>query len=54
VHVHAIRHWVAIQDASAAVAWSTLEAPLVQLGNVFLPYPPYPATIDGAGVGLVY
>ena len=49
MHVHAIRHWVALQDASATVAWSTLEAPLVQLGNVFLPYPPYPATIDGAG-----
>ena len=48
-HVHAIRHWVALQDAAATVAWGTLEAPLVQLGNVFLPYPPYPATIDGAG-----
>jgi hypothetical protein len=52
-HFHAIRHWVALQDASATVAWSTLEAPLVQLGNVFLPYPPYPPTIDGAGRGLV-
>jgi hypothetical protein len=53
VHVHAIRHWVALQDASATVAWSTLDAPLVQLRNVFLPYPPYPGTIDGAGAGLV-
>jgi len=52
-HVHAIRHWVALQDASATVAWSTLEAPLVQLGNVFLPYPPYPPTIDDAGAGLI-
>jgi hypothetical protein len=52
-HVHAIRHWVALQDASATVAWSTLEAPLVQLGNVFLPYPPYPPTIDDAGQGLI-
>jgi hypothetical protein len=52
-HVHAIRHWVALQDASATVAWSTLEAPLVQLGNVFLPYPPYPPTIDDASAGLI-
>jgi Glycosyl hydrolases family 38 N-terminal domain len=52
-HVHGIRHWVALQDASATVAWSTLEAPLVQLGNVFLPYPPYPPTIDDAGAGLI-
>jgi hypothetical protein len=52
-HFHAIRHWVVLQDATATVAWSTLEAPLVQLGNVFLPYPPYPPTVDGAGRGLV-
>jgi hypothetical protein len=48
-HMHAIRHWVELED----VAWATLEAPLVQLGNLFLPYPPYPTTIDGAGGGFV-
>jgi hypothetical protein len=52
-HFHAIRHWVALQNASATIAWSTLEAPLVQLGNLFLPYPPYPTTIDDAGDGMV-
>jgi len=52
-HFHAIRHWVALQDETATVAWSTLEAPLVQLGNIFLPYPPYPPTIDSPGGGTV-
>jgi hypothetical protein len=52
-HMHAIRHWIALQDDAALLAWATLQAPLVQLGNVFLPYPPYPGTIDGAGAGLV-
>ena len=52
-HMHAIRHWVALEGGEATVAWATLQAPLVQLGNVFLPYPPYPETIDGAGAGLV-
>jgi hypothetical protein len=52
-HMHAIRHWVALEDDGAAVAWATLEAPLVQLGNVFVPYPPYPTTIDGCGPGFV-
>ena len=47
--MHAIRHWVELGD----VSWATLEAPLVQLGNLFLPYPPYPETIDGAGSGFV-
>ncbi len=52
-HVHAIRHWVSLQGADETVTWSTLQAPLVQLGNLFLPYPPYPETIDGAGAGMV-
>lgn len=52
-HFHAIRHWVTLQDANATVAWSTLEAPLIQLGNIFLPYPPYPPTLDGPQNGLL-
>ena len=52
-HVHAIRHWVALQDAAVTIAWATLQSPLVQLGNIFLPYPPYPETVDCAGRGLV-
>jgi hypothetical protein len=52
-HVHAIRHWVELADAETAVAWATLEAPLVQLGDIVLPYPPYPGTLDGEGGGFV-
>ena len=52
-HFHAIRHWVALQDSSMTVAWSTLEAPLVQLGNLYLPYPPYPPTVDDSCAGMV-
>jgi hypothetical protein len=52
-HVHAIRHWVELKDADTSIAWATHEAPLVQLGDLFLPYPLYPGTIDGAGGGLV-
>ncbi len=52
-HFHAVRHWVALQDPSRTVAWSTLEAPLVQLGNLFLPYPPYPPTVDNCRGGTI-
>ena len=38
-HVNAIRHWVALQDAAVTVAWATLEAPLVQLGDLYSPLP---------------
>jgi hypothetical protein len=53
VHMHAIRHWIALEGEDSTVAWATLQAPLVQLGNVFLPYPPYPETVDGAGAAMV-
>ena len=52
-HMHSIRHWVALEGADATVAWSTLQAPLVQIGNVFLPYAPYPETVDAARRGMV-
>jgi hypothetical protein len=48
-HMHAIRHWVELDG----ISWATLEAPLIQLGNIYLPYPPYPTTIDGAGSGFL-
>jgi hypothetical protein len=44
-HMRAIRHWALVSDGDAAAAWATLEAPLVQLGNIHLPYRPFPATV---------
>jgi hypothetical protein len=45
-HMRAVRHWVALEDDEATVAWATREAPLVELGSIFLPYPPFPETVD--------
>jgi Glycosyl hydrolases family 38 N-terminal domain/Glycosyl hydrolases family 38 C-terminal domain len=50
-HMRAVRHWVALADDSAAVAWATLEAPLVQVGNLHLPYAPFPETVAPREVG---
>jgi Glycosyl hydrolases family 38 N-terminal domain/Glycosyl hydrolases family 38 C-terminal domain len=44
-HMRAMRHWIAMRDEDAAVAWATLEAPLVELGNIALPYAPFPDTV---------
>jgi hypothetical protein len=44
-HMRAIRHWVALEHDDLAVAWAALEAPLVQFGNVHLPYAPFPPTV---------
>jgi hypothetical protein len=45
-HMHAIRHWVALETPDEAIAWATLEAPLVQFGNLHLPYAPFPPTLE--------
>jgi hypothetical protein len=46
-HMRAIRHWASLSDEHGAAAWATLEAPLVQLGNIHLPYRPFPETVPG-------
>jgi hypothetical protein len=45
-HMRAIRHWVGLENERVRLAWATMEAPLVQFGNIHLPYLPFPETID--------
>jgi len=45
-HMRAIRHWVSLESPATKIAWATMEAPLVQFGNIYLPYVPFPETID--------
>jgi len=45
-HFRAIRHWATVSaDGHAPVAWATREAPLVQVGNIHIPYAPFPTTV---------
>jgi hypothetical protein len=44
-HMLPVRHWIAFEDPELSVAWATLEAPLVQLGNIHIPYAPFPPTL---------
>ncbi|MFD0419687.1 alpha-mannosidase [Streptomyces sp. NPDC127108] len=44
-HMRAVRRWVTLADDGCAVAWSSQDAPLVQFGNVALPYAPFPKTM---------
>ncbi|GAA4050843.1 glycoside hydrolase family 38 C-terminal domain-containing protein [Nonomuraea soli] len=41
-----IRHWMAFEDPELTIAWATMEAPLVQLGTIHMPYAPFPPTLD--------
>jgi hypothetical protein len=53
-HMRAIGHWVAFKSEGTSVAWATREAPLVQLGNLFLPYAPFPPTLERDDEATVY
>lgn len=45
-HVNVIRHWIAIEDPGVTLAWSSLEAALVQFGGIHAPFPPYGSTVN--------
>jgi hypothetical protein len=56
-HFRAIRHWATVEAAGTpAVSWATNQAPLIQIGNIHLPYAPFPATIPAhlATPGSIY
>lgn len=46
LHMRAVRRWVTLGDDGLTVAWSTQDAPLVQFGNIALPYAPFPKTME--------
>lgn len=45
-HMQAIRHWAVFDDPELVIAWATLEAPLVQLATIHMPYAPFQPTLD--------
>ena len=45
-HMRAIRHWASVATDQGTIIWVTNEAPLVQFGNLHLPYAPFPATLE--------
>lgn len=53
-HMRAIRRWVSMTDDSVAVAWTTQDAALVQLGDIVLPYAPFPVSTPDHEPATVY
>ena len=45
-HMRAIRHWITFDDGEGQVAWATAEAPLIEIGDLHLPYSPFPRTFE--------
>jgi hypothetical protein len=55
-HMRAVRHWVALAQGTGATAWATVDAPLVQFGDIHSPYSPFPGTVllDEPEPGTIY
>lgn len=54
VHMRAVRDWVGFEDESAAVAWVTVDAPLVQPEVIVMPYAPFPESLSPRKPGTVF
>ncbi|RAJ59057.1 glycosyl hydrolase family 38 [Streptomyces sp. Amel2xB2] len=46
LHMRAVRRWITLAEDDCTVAWVTQDAPLVQFGNIALPYAPFPRTLE--------
>jgi hypothetical protein len=55
-HMRAVRHWVALAGETGTTAWATVDAPLVQFGDIHSPYSPFPGTLrlDEPEPGTIY
>ncbi|MFE4669771.1 alpha-mannosidase [Streptomyces sp. NPDC056716] len=45
LHMRAVRRWITLTEDDLSIAWATQDAPLVQFGNIALPYAPFPKTL---------
>ena len=53
-YMRAIRHFISLQDGAGSIGWATAEVPLVEVGNLALPYVPFPPTLPRTEPGTVF
>jgi Glycosyl hydrolases family 38 N-terminal domain len=44
-YMHAIRHWISLSSGTESATLVVVDAPLVQIGDIALPYLPFPPTL---------
>ncbi|MBA2298938.1 MAG: hypothetical protein H0W14_12985 [Actinobacteria bacterium] len=52
-HLAVMRHWISLRDSASTVAWSSDGAALAHLGNIPLPFPPFPPTFEPSRPGTI-
>jgi hypothetical protein len=53
-HMRAMRRWVSLEEDHHVFAWSTQDAALVQIGDIALPYAPFPSTTPSREPATIY
>jgi Glycosyl hydrolases family 38 N-terminal domain len=53
-HMQAIRRWAALHDRDIGIAWTTVDAPLVELGSIAVPYAPFPVSTPSREPATIY
>jgi hypothetical protein len=53
-YMHAIREWVTLHSSERTATLITKDAPLIQVGDIALPYAPFPGTLKSQEPGTVF
>jgi hypothetical protein len=53
-YMQAIRRWIAFEEADNFIAWVSQDSPLVQMGNIAMPYVPFPPSMGESEPATVY
>jgi hypothetical protein len=53
-YMQAIRRWITFEENGNYIAWASQDSPLVQMGNIAMPYVPFPKSMGESEPGTVY
>ncbi|GAA1963904.1 hypothetical protein [Microbacterium deminutum] len=53
-YMHAVRHWASLSSGDGSASLAIVDAPLVQVADIALPYLPFPATLPKAEPATVF
>jgi hypothetical protein len=53
-YMHAVRHWASLTSGRGSASLGIVDAPLVQVGDIALPYLPFPATLPQSEPATVF
>ena len=53
-YMQAIRRWITFEEKDHFIAWASQDSPLVQMGNIAMPYVPFPKSMGESEPATIY